>query len=285
MHALYVGDDTLNTTKHLYIKFLFCRYYHSCPNNFRLFKDNWVVKDERELDEFLDALLSLDLVDFSTRGRENSSWQAYAVSNLTFYIYKMVGMSKIGAPGSLPDYISNHKAVISLNKNRRGEVYEDNMCFFRCLAMRLDCTCRSKCRCQHASEITTRRLFDLYVESLPEENKTRLTWQSFKGVGMDDLLRCERLFDIRIVVLRLREIAGPDGTHRNVSGVVRSSPSKSKTILYLNLHSNHFSFIKDIRSYSNAYDCDLCGGMYTIIIMYTILISFNTCIIINFVYC
>ena len=38
----------------------------------------------------------------------------------------------------MPDYIRSNRYVVEMDKNY-GRVFEDNLCFFRCLAMQLDC--------------------------------------------------------------------------------------------------------------------------------------------------
>ena len=49
------------------------------------------------------------------------------------------GLTGDGRVG-LPDYIRNNRYVVEIDKNN-GLVFENNLCFFKCLAMRLDCLC------------------------------------------------------------------------------------------------------------------------------------------------
>ena len=71
----------------------------------------------------------------------STSWKVRFVTNTTFYLDKLLGAGLIGDTRvGLPDYISNYRYVVGMDKNN-GRVFEDNLCFFRCLAMRLDCLC------------------------------------------------------------------------------------------------------------------------------------------------
>lgn len=221
-----------------------------------MFEDLWLVREERDLEEFIENVLDIDLIEHTSRQRRETVWKVYAVTNLTFYLYKMVGIGKIGAPLELPDYIANHKGMLTLQKNRRGELYEDNLCFFRALALLKDCTCASRCRCNAVSEKTTKQLFVQYIESLPSEDRS--TFNDFKGITFDDMLRCESLFEVSIIVLRL--LAAEDGTLR--SNVVWTSMSKHKKRLYLNMHDSHFSYIKRMDLFCRTYDCEVCKGGY-----------------------
>ena len=69
------------------------------------------------------------------------SWKVRFVTSITFYLDKLLGAGLIGdGRVSLPDYIRNNRYVVRIDKNN-GQVFEDNLCFFRCLAMQLDCLC------------------------------------------------------------------------------------------------------------------------------------------------
>ena len=46
------------------------------------------------------------------------------------------------------------------------------------------------------------------------------------------------------------------------STVVRTSTSKARTTLYLNLYRNHFSYIKNIDAYAKAYVCPKCDACF-----------------------
>ena len=69
------------------------------------------------------------------------SWKVRFVTSITFYLDKLLGAGLIGdGRVSLPDYIRNNRYVVRIDKNN-GQVFEDHLCFFRCLAMQLDCLC------------------------------------------------------------------------------------------------------------------------------------------------
>lgn len=233
-----------------------------------MFAEPWIVREEQELEEFIENVIDVDLVEHTTRERQDSAWQVFAVTNLTFYIYKMIGLGKIGAATHLPDFITSHRGMLSLNKTRNGKLYDDQLCFFRCLAVHLDCHCGPKCRCTGASERTTRRLFQQYVEALPVAEQERTSSSTFEGVSLDDMMMCEKIFDVSIVVLSLFCAEKEDGTKSLESYVKWSSPVKRQKKIYLNLHKAHFSYIKRMDLFCKAYDCDMCNGEFYIFIQH-----------------
>ena len=76
-------------------------------------------------------------------GRPSTSWLVRAVTNLTVYNTKLLGMGKVGrVDGEMPAYILDNRHVLSLKKRvKTGEPYTDNLCYFRCLSVLVDCHC------------------------------------------------------------------------------------------------------------------------------------------------
>ena len=88
----------------------------------------------------------------------------------------------IEAPIELPVYITNNEAMVGLVKDcHTGNVYEDNLCLFRCLAL-------SQGECERSLERTTEALFERWLQ---ETSQTR---EDFCGVGINELSKVEELF-------------------------------------------------------------------------------------------
>lgn len=228
------------------------RYYHSSHNNSRLFDKPFLIKSERDVFTFIDKVTSTDILEWVQKQRPSSSWQVVSVTNVSFYIWKILGMGKIGHPTVLPDYISNHKAILSMNQNlRHGGLYEDNLCFFRCLSVKLLCKCKTTCLCKRVNERHARSLFGKYSR----QSGFGGSYKQFRGVKLQHLVMLERLFKISITVFEL--------SSENTSNVLWCSRSKYKAKLHLNLHDQHFSLIKQLSIFTGAYDCIHCDSSYT----------------------
>lgn len=234
------------------------RYFHSSSNNATVFEDPVSVKSEDELNRFFQHLLGRDPRLEAIRRRPNTKWIIKRITNISFYIYKILAMGKIGKPVTpLPNYILTNRAVIALEKKRNGRPFNDSLCFFRCLAMALDCSCTVKrqCRCKRASERTTKALCEDYLtHTLPADcGEQRLC----HGISFADLVTVENLFKVRIVVFSLSR----DG----VANVEWSSrlPRCDWTQLNVLVHNEHFCYVKRVDLLANAFDCHICESSYT----------------------
>ena len=229
------------------------RYHHSSSNNGLVFDRPRLINSETSLQNFLTELSQVNMREVASFERPNTNWLVRAVTNLTVYSSKLLGMGKVGrVDGDMPDYILRNRHLVSLNKcARTGKPYTDNLCFFRCLSLVVDCQCMAgKCACRRPSERTVKRLFSKYCAHTGIDHQ-----QPFEGVSVDELLELERLFDITIIVLCL--------TLTGESSILWSSGSARETKLYLNDFAGHYSLIKDISGFAKSYTCVECSGSFT----------------------
>jgi hypothetical protein len=151
----------------------------------------------------------------------------------------MEGMTRVGCPDlDAPDYLTKNRGLLSLLTDpRTGRPYDDNLCFFRCLAIALSCRCPGeRCACRRVPERATRSLLNDYLSSLrdnDDDDDDDGDASTFAGVDEDDLLRMERLFQTSITVYHLL----PDRSARVEWCSHRSYPRQ----LNLNLWESHFS--------------------------------------------
>jgi hypothetical protein len=110
------------------------RYYHASSNNATVFPSTKLISTEEDLREFYNNFTKTDLREQAALRRPSTVWRLYAVTNVSFYFFKLLGMGRIGdASVKLPKHILNHRHIITVLKSRNGKPYDDNLCFFRCL--------------------------------------------------------------------------------------------------------------------------------------------------------
>lgn len=223
-------------------------YYHASLNNQRLFDEVFVITDYVSHELVRDQMLSMDLVDHLEQHRPTTKFIIKAISNVTLYIIKLLGKPVGSPPEDFPEYIRKNKGLFSLIKNyKTGVRYADNLCFFRCLAIKNGFTPANLAR-------ESRRLFRQYCEFKDIEPS------SFGGVGFADLNTLSQFYGIGINVYNQEY-------NRKTSLVFRSLLQTN--IMYLNQYSNHFSYIKDFGKYSSFYICQTCKKAWTIHSHYT----------------
>ena len=208
------------------------RYYHSSNNCCgRYLEEPSLITNRADFDRFLARIQESDILQWAVAQRPNSDWVCEHVTNATFFLNRIVD-HPIGCVGiNLPDYVKNNKAIVGLEKDEHGAIYNDNLCLFRCLALHLG-----------------REAAALY----PEYTDTSV--HDFAGVTLDDLHKVESKFKTHVVVYQLVEI----DNGKTMAELVRRSPAQYQETTYLNLYEAHFSYIKDIRMYSHSYKCSKC---------------------------
>ena len=216
------------------------RYYHSSNNCCgRYLEEPSLVTNSQTFNAFLERIKETDVLQSAIAQRPNSDWVVELVTNVTFFINRIV-QHPIGCVGVvLPDYVKHNKAVVGLAKDEHGATYNDNLCLFRCLALHQGCDVRRL-------EATVVTLYAKYTDTPVHD---------FAGVTIDDLSKIEATFDVNVVVYKLVEIA--EG--KTVGELVRRSLCQFTDTMYLNLYETHFSYIRDIKAYSHSYKCSKCG--------------------------
>ena len=230
------------------------RYFHSSSNNATLLERSKFVSRESDLDDVLDELTSMDLAQKATSLRPNTEWKLHALTNLTFYFTKLKGVGRVGAGDIvLPNRIRGSRSIVCLTRNKHtGRPYDDNLCFFRCLALLERCRCgEGRCGCVSVSERLVVKLYDAY------KCCTGITCEpsDFPGVTLADLVTLERAFDVRITVFRLISAERAD--------VIWSSKKRGGRPLNLNVYNNHFSFVKNVSAFARSFVCYGCETAFT----------------------
>ncbi|XP_071847518.1 uncharacterized protein [Apostichopus japonicus] len=233
------------------------RYYYA-SNNSKLFKEPFQITNKLTLEHFTEALLAQDLLEHARLQRPNSKWVIETVTNVTYFVYKVLDHPIGCVTVEVPDYVKDNKAIVNLEKNlHTGEPNNDNMCLFRCLALFRGSNPKSL-------EKETHRMYRLYSHGQDP--------RSFDGVRMKELTRFEDSFNVNIVVYELnkQETENGDSTAYllvnssilHVAQLVRRSLEKFKDTMYVNLIGNHFSYISDINMYSKTYMCRKCQKLW-----------------------
>ena len=232
------------------------RYYHA-SNNTRVFHDEAyrIVRNDDDFSRLTDVLETfLDLKEYARAQRPNSQWVVSRVTNALLYVVPFNNMP-IGEGGiDLPDYIKRNHSVSALVCSKKdGQMYKDNLCVFRCIALHFLRTAEPEVDIdEHLRKLEgpTHHYFNKYCQEsnlVPSPN-------TFKGIHLNDLMQLEDIFKIRINVYQLRE--------DNVAELVRRTVKGYETGLHLNVYDHHFSYIHDFQGYAKSFGCRTCGSVY-----------------------
>ncbi|KAJ8040703.1 hypothetical protein HOLleu_15076 [Holothuria leucospilota] len=240
------------------------QYYYASNNTF-LFPEPMLVTGRPSFTTFLNALSSKDPADYVRLARPNSRWVIEMVTNATFFVFKLRD-HPIGGASRLPEFITNNKAIVSLERDRHNNYrYDDNLCLFRCLALHKGASVKT----------LEKKAIKLYRQMYSVKPKY------FAGVPLSKLYDVETLFKVNIVVYQLMQMPEEqdkekeDGesdlstlgieTFQNSKfpleltvRLIHRSLERYDDTMYLNLYEDHFSYIRDVNMYTKSYQCQKC---------------------------
>ena len=204
------------------------KYYHSsCNCCGRYLDEPSLVTDVETFEAFLERIHEQDILQWAIAQRPNSDWICVSVTNVTFFVNKIL-QHRIGCVGiSLPTYLKRNKAIVTLEKDNNSKPYLDNLCLFRCLGLHLG-----------------RDAMDVYAEYTDQPAR------EFRGVTIEELHKVELVFRVNITVYELGEVSAK---------LVRRSLGKHADTMFVNLYETHFSYIRDMNKFSHSYTCSKCG--------------------------
>ena len=190
------------------------KYYHSsCNCCGRYLEEPALITNRADFDSFLKRIHESDILQWAITQRPNSDWVCVLVTNVTFFVNRIL-QHPIGCVGiNLPTYVKRNKADIRLEKDPHGAVYRDNLCLFRCLALHL-----------------RREAAALYAEYSDKDV------HDFTGVTLDDLYRVETKFKTNLCVYKLVETL----EEKTTAELVRRSLCHYPDTMYVNLYETHY---------------------------------------------
>ena len=101
-----------------------------------LFEKAVTISNNRDINKFFNRIVSLDLINNYYLKKPTSNWSLVGLPNVEIYVFPIENVP-IGASIMLPPHIKNSKSVIGLTHSySHHHPYEDNKCFWRCLAIR-----------------------------------------------------------------------------------------------------------------------------------------------------
>ena len=203
------------------------RSFHTSSNNATLFPVARTISNRADLNQLLKTFEGLDPAQLGINRWHGSAWVSQAVTNVTFYVYKLLGVNRVGCTKGieLHAHILRSKSILVITKRAfTGRMWGDNLCFFRCLAVEHEwdeassslVSVKDIIRRRSPPQRVTFRLYSLWQEKRDDYEDANP--QDFAGVTLGDLWELDELFDVSISVFSLN----PDGP----SQVVWTSRSK-----------------------------------------------------------
>lgn len=131
---------------------------------------------------------ALNLTDYIMRQRPDTKWKPFLVTNVHYTAFKTGYL--LGCGKDLPSHILASKSIVALIRNKTtGNMYNDNLCAFRCLAFHRTHSLRR--------ESLAKRLFQRWRRC-----SSHLVGP-FNGIRIEDMPDFEACFQVNVNVFQL----------------------------------------------------------------------------------
>ena len=183
------------------------KYYHSSCNCCGQYLDEpSLVTNVETFEMFLECIHEHDILQWAIAQRPKSDWICVSVTNVTFFVNRILQHPIGGVGVSLPTYLKHNKAIVGVQTDNNSKPYIDNLCLFRCLGLHLG---------RDAMAVCTK-----YTDQPARE---------FRGVTIEELHKVEPVFRVNEVSAKL----------------VRRSLRKHADTIFVNLFQTHCSYNRD----------------------------------------
>ncbi|CAH3027124.1 unnamed protein product, partial [Porites evermanni] len=146
------------------------QYHHPSANNHLVLEQPFLISSPDDLERLYQQIAEIDFLEWVRQQRPNSKWVVDLITNVTWFVWK-IRDHPIGRGKYLPGYIADNYGLDALENNAKtGKPYEDNLCFFRCLALHNGCHTKNL-------ERDTKYYYQQYREA-ELKNTEKLNWES-----------------------------------------------------------------------------------------------------------
>jgi G:T-mismatch repair DNA endonuclease (very short patch repair protein) len=227
-------------------------YFHASANNASVFcsDDNPSpymeianIKDLKKCTNLLESLIVEDT------HRPNTKWKLVGNVNANITILRLESHILLGQLNNIPGYMRKRGMKHFHRHPTNKRVYNDNMCFFRCLSYHI--------------YKSTEKALDIFHVLYGQQDHT-----VFKGVPLCDIARIQNIFNININILQLcvRKKGLDKRKNRTYVKSIKTTSSvqlQTGTLMCLNLYKKHVSLIINLKKYGQVYKCEKCRQVFT----------------------
>jgi len=206
----------------------------------------FLISKKEDLKKLEETLNNIEVLQHILSQRPNTKFVVVLLTNVVYTIFSIRAYT-MGNAALLPNYLKYKKSIRSLERDNRGKLIKDKLCFFRCLAFHTHPFLYRKKRDEFERQVA---LF--YTEYRSYTDNTSNT--NFEGVTMKDLPSLENCFKININIFKLYKDSSCSAVYKSLS--------LFENTMNLNQYGNHLSYIADIHSYSQKFQCSYCSKLF-----------------------
>ena len=192
-----------------------------------------------------DLLNQTDVIECCSRGRMNTKWRFYKLTNLTIFAALLKDVPMGCKNAVLPKALLRNGTMNCLTfEEKTRQPQNQNLCLSRALALHLHGTQRL--------EEETSKLFNFFINKMDGLSADR-----FQGVHMNDIPFVEDLLTLNIVLYDIDIVDG------NIIGeFARQSVKKYENTVRLLRYNNHICYVNHIIAVFQSFRCPNCDSFF-----------------------
>ena len=220
------------------------RYFYAHENN-TLYEQSKLVSNKGDMAKLEEILKKTDVIESCTKDRSNTKWRFFKLTNLAIFAVLLRHIPMGCKDAVLPESLLRNHTVncLTFEKNTR-KPYNDNLCFFRAVALHLFGNERL--------EEKTSKLFSRFLI-----NSTNPDLSNFQGICMDDIPSVEDIVRINIFKYDIDLIDGA-----TVGELARRSIKMYEKNVQLIQYNSHFCYVDKIHALFKAFRCPTCDTYF-----------------------
>ena len=214
-----------------------CRYFYA-HENITVMERSKLVCTQTDKTNLKDRMQKMDIVDICTRERANTKWKFYKLTNLTIFAPLLKDVPMSCKDTILPEpLLKNHNVNCLAFEKNTLQLYNDNLCLFRALALHL--------LGNKKLEEETSKIFNLLLNNSEERDPSK-----FQGVHMTDIPQVEEMLQLNIFIYDIDFVDG-----ELIGELARRSIQKFEKSVKLLRYNNHICYVNNINALFKAFRC------------------------------
>ena len=220
------------------------RYFYAHENNTLLDRSK-IVCTHDDLAKFKDFLNETDVIESCRRERMNSKWRFYKLRNLTAFAVLPRNVPMGCNDAVLPEPLVRNGTINCLTfEEKIRQLYNDNLCLFRALALHLHGTQRPEEKTSNILNSIINKMDGLSADQL-------------RGVHMNDIPFVEDQLTLNIVLYDI------DIVDVNIIGeLARRNLQKYNNTVRLLKYNNHLCYVSNINAVFQSFRCPNCDTFF-----------------------
>ena len=196
------------------------------------------VCTQADMTSLKDKTQEKEIVDFCTRERTNKKWNFYKLTNLTVFASLLNDLPMDCKDTVLPEpLLRNHNVNCLLSELNRRQLYNDNLCLFRALALHF--------HGNEKLEEETPIIINFFLNNSEEGDVSK-----FQAVHLSEDPKVEDLLQLNIFLYDIDFVYG-----QLIGEVCRRSNQKYGKIVKILRYNNHNCYFKKINVLFKAFWC------------------------------